>query len=627
MEGKNAFTALFLAVLALLPATVHAGPHMAYAGFAQPVASYMLDKTSVTLSTATESKTLSVSVSDYAVYRYAYVSMDGQAWKQVQLSGNSLGGMWLNGSVTGQLSLTAGNFSLSQSRLSTARNFVVVYTCSRNGDAWDCHDGWQIWNFSARLDDGQGDVKIVSVSASSYQAASSYTPEKTIDGNLSAESRWSADGDGQWVMYGLSEEAYVDEMRIAFYKGNVRTTTFSVELSADGSSWSRALDHAVSGGNDLGYETFTFPGGQARYVRIVGHGNSDPASAGWTSITEAGIEDFGIQLACVPESSSATCAKGCGQQTGNCGQVVSCGACPTCTDGIMNGGETGVDCGGSCGTCNASIYDIRFHQDFEDDTLGNYNLNELFADFETTYTPDAYYSNLITIEMKNGSKTLKSIYPVNQYGTQGNGGTGTIFESYPSGMVGETDLYLSYNVYFEEGFDFNLGGKLNGLMGRPIPHSGTNITDTQAFRAHTTWNRNGDMIFYVYHHDNPTIYGQSNGLFGIRLPRGEWTSITMRLSLSDIGVRNGFVEAYINGKMVKQWYGLNFRNYDYDIDILYIETFMGGNDITWAPNHTQNMWMDDIYVYKYRPGTPGVAPARVMNAINSTIPVPNWPKA
>jgi hypothetical protein len=41
-----------------------------------------------------------------------------------------------------------------------------------------------------------------------------------------------------------------------------------------------------------------------------------------------------------------------GQETGvDCGGP-TCPACPTCSDGVQNGNETGVDCGGSCPPCN-----------------------------------------------------------------------------------------------------------------------------------------------------------------------------------------------------------------------------------------------------------------------------------
>jgi uncharacterized repeat protein (TIGR03806 family) len=50
--------------------------------------------------------------------------------------------------------------------------------------------------------------------------------------------------------------------------------------------------------------------------------------------------------------STSSCTDGVrnGTETGiDCGG--SCPACPTCTDGVRNGTETGVDCGGSCSAC------------------------------------------------------------------------------------------------------------------------------------------------------------------------------------------------------------------------------------------------------------------------------------
>ena len=52
-------------------------------------------------------------------------------------------------------------------------------------------------------------------------------------------------------------------------------------------------------------------------------------------------------------AAASTCYDGVrnGAETGvDCGGV-SCDACPTCADGVKNGDETGVDCGGSCAAC------------------------------------------------------------------------------------------------------------------------------------------------------------------------------------------------------------------------------------------------------------------------------------
>jgi len=96
---------------------------------------------------------MSIATSDFAVYRYGYISYDGSQWEKFELSGKAMGSDWLNGSVSAQLPLDASDFGLSQEKTSAARNFVVIYSCSRAADAWDCHDGWQILRFDASLAD------------------------------------------------------------------------------------------------------------------------------------------------------------------------------------------------------------------------------------------------------------------------------------------------------------------------------------------------------------------------------------------------------------------------------------------------------------------------------------------
>jgi hypothetical protein len=60
------------------------------------------------------------------------------------------------------------------------------------------------------------------------------------------------------------------------------------------------------------------------------------------------------------DTAAGTCSDGIKNQTEtgvDCGGP--CGACPTCTDGIKNGTETGVDCGGSCAACASCSDNIQ----------------------------------------------------------------------------------------------------------------------------------------------------------------------------------------------------------------------------------------------------------------------------
>lgn len=107
-------------------------------------------------------------------------------------------------------------------------------------------------------------------------------PANTLDMDLMT--RWSAQGDGQWIQYCFDEVTALTNIGIAFYKGDLRTTTFSVEYSLDGVDWVSALTSEVSSGLTEDYEVFELPSTiQAKKVRIIGHGNSDND---WNSILD-----------------------------------------------------------------------------------------------------------------------------------------------------------------------------------------------------------------------------------------------------------------------------------------------------------------------------------------------------
>lgn len=110
-------------------------------------------------------------------------------------------------------------------------------------------------------------------------------PANVLDNNLNT--RWSANGDGQWIQFCLSSATTVSGVQIAFYNGNTRTSRFDVLTGTDGQTWATAASGLVSSGTSLNLQTFSFTGRSAKYVRIVGHGNSVNA---WNSYTEVKIQ-------------------------------------------------------------------------------------------------------------------------------------------------------------------------------------------------------------------------------------------------------------------------------------------------------------------------------------------------
>jgi hypothetical protein len=103
--------------------------------------------------------------------------------------------------------------------------------------------------------------------------------------------------------------------------------------------------YAISGGGSTlaGGGSFTF----SETTNLCVGGSTGPTcNDGVQNGDETGIDCGGSCAAC------PTCNDGVqnADETGvDCGG--SCAACPTCSDGIQNGDETGVDCGGSCAAC------------------------------------------------------------------------------------------------------------------------------------------------------------------------------------------------------------------------------------------------------------------------------------
>src|SRR5690606_28940179 len=105
-----------------------------------------------------------------------------------------------------------------------------------------------------------------------------------IDGDLAT--RWSAAGDGQWIEYDLGQVQSVASAAIALHRGDARRAYFDVAISADGADFNTVLAGGESSGSTADPEPNDFAEAAARFVRIVGRGNSSDESGEWNSIAE-----------------------------------------------------------------------------------------------------------------------------------------------------------------------------------------------------------------------------------------------------------------------------------------------------------------------------------------------------
>jgi hypothetical protein len=139
---------------------------------------------------------------------------------------------------------------------------------------------------------GEVDRSAVKVTASTWEQKAKggwgdMPPERSLDGDL--KTAWMAEGDGVWIQYDLASAVSLKAVKLGFSSGDKRVYTFDILVSETGAdnSWTTVGDKLKSAGKSNDPETFEFPATKARYVRIVGHGNTSEKFAHWCNITEA----------------------------------------------------------------------------------------------------------------------------------------------------------------------------------------------------------------------------------------------------------------------------------------------------------------------------------------------------
>ena len=112
-----------------------------------------------------------------------------------------------------------------------------------------------------------------------------HPPEHSMDNDLLTY--WSANGtEGVWIQYDLMTTRLVQSVDIAFYLGDTRNSYLIIATSRDGINWTEAFN-GESSGTSTELEKFDIGDIEARYIRILGLGNS--GTSNWNSYTEIRI--------------------------------------------------------------------------------------------------------------------------------------------------------------------------------------------------------------------------------------------------------------------------------------------------------------------------------------------------
>jgi len=228
------------------------------------------------------------------------------------------------------------------------------------------------------------------------------------------------------------------------------------------------------------------------------------------------------------------------------------------------------------------------------------------------------------VKAPDGKLGMQAHYPEGSYtfGHDPQGGF-SFYAKGPSDVDLSTALEATfgYSVFFEEDFDYQLGGKLLGFYGGDSDEIAVGCSggrcDTRCWSTRLMWRTNGAGELYTYlpSYENPDFeaneklchvaptsdcnptYGASVGRGAFSFKSGQWNTVSQRVRLNDVGQSNGELELFFNGKSVINVEGLKFRSSaEGRFRGLQAQTFFGGSKPEFASPKTQNSWFSDFSV-------------------------------
>ena len=295
------------------------------------------------------------------------------------------------------------------------------------------------------------------------------------------------------------------------------------------------------------------------------------------------------------------------------------------------------------GQSNLNDFNVTFKHNFENNTLGEYLKDEWKRDWLNPSWGIRWEDCDIIQDANNSlnpTKALQIYFPEGTVGGIDNGASWFVdFDK-------QDELYLSYDLMFMPGFQYQMGGKIPFLSGG-VNDPGVKPNGYDGFTCGLMFKENGKITFYVYYPDSKNdTYGDSFlwGMDGYsadyfspshaiieygsgdisQCNPGEWHNLTVRMVLNTVnssgrGNYDGILEAYFDGKLVTQVSHLLFRHTtDLGIDCLRFNTFFGGSTDEWRTPIDEWARIDNVIVYSFNDNI-NVLRGNVLSPTNRTI--------
>ena len=268
-------------------------------------------------------------------------------------------------------------------------------------------------------------------------------------------------------------------------------------------------------------------------------------------------------------------------------------------------------------TANAISAGTVSFVDFENRTPGVYGNVEAKEDFKRNSTDGSWWYAM----EKNNGENSKIVYDGEAHGN-------VLQLKYPKGCVGPNDndtpacagqiiqplvkvadtMWSAYDIFFEDGFEFLLGGKLPGLCGGKC-YTGNAMPQTgDGWSARIMWRKDGNAVQLIYFMGQKSEYGDDFkwDLGGTQAQKqfttGTWHRIVNKVTMNTVstpgnGDKNGRVQTWFDGELALDVDTLRLRDYDtVHVDKFYLSTFHGGSSAEWAPTHDCYIRYDNFTV-------------------------------
>lgn len=222
------------------------------------------------------------------------------------------------------------------------------------------------------------------------------------------------------------------------------------------------------------------------------------------------------------------------------------------------------------------------------------------------------------VSAPDGSLAMKATYPEGSYNFQHQPLGGISF--YASGpanvdLTTAKEVTLGYSVFFQSGFDFNIGGKLPGIYGGDSDELAVSCSggsrDNRCMSVRLMWRTKGAGEVYTYlppgYDANDAVcdiapFSTCNAQYGASVARGsytwaagKWTTVSMRVRLNDVNAQNGEIEMFAGGESVMSVGGLVLRDSDAGrFRGIMMQTFFGGATSNYASPKDQSAYFKDF---------------------------------